>query len=178
MKTAFGLLLCVLLVSCSGQPTSFKNEAELQAYVNDPENGYIASTETSDIKMEAQLVPAIAGDADPQLTVHVRLSRADGLSVLDFDNADQQQRLERESYLSFEVLQDVYFENGDQLEPAIFHHYERNYGLKPSIDLYFQFKQFTPKGDARFVYRDQLFHQGMLSVPFSQALFTSCHVQE
>ncbi len=82
-----------------------------------------------------------------------------------------------EGYLSFEVLSNIYLEDGDQLQPAIFHHYERNYGLKPSIDLFFKFNQFTPVNDVTFVYRDQLFDQGMFRILFNKALFTSCHVE-
>lgn len=179
MRTAatFGCLLILLLSSCAGRKTSFQNEEELDAYVSDPENGYISSAETSDFLLEAKLVPAIAGDTEPQLTVHVRLSRKDGLSVLDFGGGDRQAAMEREQYLSFDVSGDAYFEDGENLRPAIFHHYERNYGLKPSVDLFFQFKHFIPKDDATFVYRDQLFGQGMFRIHFNQALFTSCHVE-
>lgn len=178
MKTTIVLMLLLTLFACSGGQTSFESEAAFQEYLNDPDNGYISSVENGDFILEAKLVPPIAGDKAPQCTVQVRLSRKDGGSVLDYGGVQQAEALEREGYLSFEVLGDVYLEDGEDLQPAIFHHYERNYGLKPSVDLFFRFNQFTPKGDVTFVYRDQLFHQGMFRIPFNQALFTSCHVQE
>jgi len=179
MKTILiGFIALSLLFSCSENKTSFANEEELKAYVNDPDNGFIASDENGDFIMEAKLIPSIKEDKEPQLTVQVRLSRKDGGSVLDFGGVPKNEALEREGYLSFEVLNDVYFEDGDQLQPAIFHHYERNYGLKPSIDLFFRFNHFSPKDDVMFVYRDQLFNQGMFRIPFNKALFTSCHVQD
>jgi hypothetical protein len=177
MRTTIGFLLLLAVFSCSGTKTSFKSEAEFQEYLNDPDNGYISSDENGDFLLEAKLVPAIASDKAPQYTVQLRLSRKDGGSVLDFGGVQQSEALEREGYLSFEVLGDVYLEDGENLQPAIFHHYERNYGLKPSVDLFFRFSHFTPKDDVTLVYRDQLFNQGMFRISFNKALFTSCHVQ-
>lgn len=179
MRTVIGYsMLLLLLFSCGEQKTSFRDEAELTAYVNDPDNGYIASVDNGDFLMEAKLVPAIAGDQAPQYTVHVRLSRKDEGSVLDYGNVSREEITQRETYFSFEVLGDVYLEDGDKLQPAIFHHYERNYGLKPSVDLFFKFKQFVPKDDVTLVFRDQLFGQGMFRIRFNKALFTTCHVEK
>ena len=171
------LVFSTLLAGCSDQQTTFGSEEELMTYVNDSGNGFIQSTESADFILEAQLIPAIADDKEPQLTVRVRLSRQDGGSVLDFGQVSQEEALARESYLSFEMAGDVYLQDGEQVISPIFFHYERNYGLKPSVDLFFKFKAFQPSGDVKFVYRDQLFRQGLLSLSFNQALFSNCHVQ-
>lgn len=179
MKTTAVCLAALFLFSCSGNKTSFADEAELQAYVNDPDNGYIQSTESGDFIVETKLVPAINEDKEPQFTVHIRLSRKDGRAVLESGGAGRQEIMEREAYLSFDMLGAVYFENGEDIVPPVFHHYERNYGLKPSVDLYFDFKQFKPvSGNATLVIRDELFGQGMFRIPFNQALFTTCHVEK
>ncbi len=165
------------LTGCSDQQTTFGSEEELMAYVNDSGNGFIQSTESDAFVLEAQLVPAIADDKEPQLTVRIRLNRQDGGSVLDFGQVGQQEALARESYLAFEMTGDVYLQDGEQIISPVFYHYERNYGLKPSVDLFFKFKAFQPSGDVKLVYRDQLFGQGLLTIHFNQALFSNCHVQ-
>lgn len=177
MRIFIGLFLLLIACGCKEQQTSFRDEGELLTYVNDPDNGYISVDENGDFKMEAKLIPAIKGDKSPQFTIQVRLSRMDGLPVLEYGNVLHDIALEREGYLSFEVLKDVYLECGDNSKPAIFSHYERNYGLKPSVDLFFRFNQFNPQEDITFVYRDQLFGQGMFRIKFNKILFTSCHVQ-
>jgi hypothetical protein len=171
------LLSLVFLYSCSSQKTTFANEQEFQSYLNDPDNGFISSTKNSEFILETKLEPPVDSETDQEFTIHVRLSRKDGLPVLDYGNADQQQQLEREGYLSFQVLGDVYIQDGEKIIPAVFQHYERNYGLKPSIDLFFQFKKFTPTEDFTFVYRDELFQQGMFKIKLDKQLLTSCHVE-
>lgn len=169
----FGLFL---LSACSGGKTTFRNEADMQAYLNDPDNGFIVSDETADLLVEAKLTPAIAGDEDPQVTIQLRLTRKDGASVLNPGTVPQAEVSGRESYLSFEVLNDVYLEDGGKTTPALFSHYERNYGLKPGIDLFFRFKNIQPQSAVYLVYRDQLFGQGLIRLKFKKALFTPCHV--
>lgn len=178
MKLTIFISLVVILCACSGNKTSFSSMKEFEAYVNDPDNGFISSDGNSDFMLEAKLIPAIADDKEKQFTIQVRLSRKDGGSVLDYGGVSKEVALQREGYFSFEALGDVYLEDEDKLHPAIFHHYERNYGLKPSIDLFFRFNYFEPKENVTFVFRDQQFDQGMFRIEFNKALFTSCHVQE
>lgn len=177
-KFLIGLVLMVLVTACSGHKTSFRNEDEMNTYLNDPANGFITSVETADLIVEAKLSPSIKNDKVPQITVQMRISRKDGGSVLDFGGVAKTQALEREGYLSFEILKDVFLESNGKVEPAIFHHYERNYGLKPSVDIFFKFKNFEPSSDVYFNYRDQLFGQGLIKLKFNKDLFTSCYVQE
>lgn len=168
----------MVLVTACGHKTSFRTEDEMNDYLNNPENGFISSVETADLKIEAKLSPSIQGDKVPQLTVQMRISRKDGGSVLDFGGVAKPQAMERETYLSFEILKDVFLECKGKAEPAVFHHYERNYGLKPSVDIFFKFNHFEPTEDVYFNYRDQLFSQGLIKLKFNKELFTSCYVQK
>lgn len=169
---------CLLLFcSCGGKQTSFKDTKEWEAYVNDPANGFIVSEEASDLKFDLKFMPAISGDEMPQFTVHLRISRKDGGSVLDFNTTSKEEALGREGYLSFDLLKDVSIEENGHGNPAIFHHYERNYGLKPTIDIMFNFMQMEPKNDVYFVYRDELFGQGLIRIKLNKELFTKCYVE-
>ena len=98
--------------------------------------------------------------------------------MLDLGGATKSEVLEKEGYLSFDLMGDVYLENDGHIIPALFHHYERNYGLKPSVDVFFQFNAIHPKEDVLLVYRDQLFKQGLIRLKFDKELFKSCYVQE
>jgi len=166
-----------LIASCGGRETSFENTKEWQKYVNNPDNGYIVSEEASDFKFDLKFMPALSNDDMPQFTVHLRISRKDGGSVLDFNTTSKQEALSREGYLSFDLLKNVTIEENGHSTPAIFHHYERNYGLKPTIDIMFNFMQMEPKGDVYFVYRDELFGQGLIRIKLNKELFTKCYVE-
>lgn len=177
MKPAFYIsFMLLLLPSCSKPKDTFGSVEEIEAYLNDRDNGYISSVETSDFIVESKFVPALAGDANPQVTMHLRISRKDGKPVLETGGAGTAEILQREQYLSFEALSDAYLEGAGQLVPAGFHHYERNYGLKPSVDLYFQFKAMQPDEAVYFNYRDQLFDQGLIRIKINHDLFKTCHV--
>jgi hypothetical protein len=167
-----------LLLSCGGKETEFSSEKDFHTYLNDQSNGFIQSMDGKDLKFETKLIPPFKDDKDKIVTVQLRISRLDGLSVLDLDGNDQQQRLQDEGYLSFEIMKDVYLLNGKEIVPATFSHYERNYGLKPSIDISFDFPAFNLKGDPVFVYNDLLFGQGMIKINYSKNLFSSCDVKQ
>src|SRR3989338_6773331 len=144
-------ILPLFIVACSAGTDSFTSEKEFEDFLNDPDNGHIVSVETND---------------------------KDGGAVLDFGGATKSEVLEKEGYLSFELMGDVYLENSGQIIPCSFHHYERNYGLKPSVDMFFHFKAFQPTEDVIFVYRDQLFNQGLIRLKFDKDLFKVCNVQQ
>ena len=171
------ILLIVFFTSCGGKETSFKNIEEWEEYVNNPDNGYIVSEEASDLIFDLKFMPALSNDEMPQFTVHLRISRKDGGSVLDFNTNSKQEALSREGYLSFDLLKNVTIEENGHANPAIFHHYERNYGLKPTIDIMFNFIQMEPKNDVYFVYRDELFGQGLIRIKLNKELFTKCYVE-
>lgn len=172
------VISCFLIFcSCGGKKTSFENTKEWEAYVNDPDNGFIISEVASDLKFDLKFMPALSDEEMPQFTVHLRISRKDGGSVLDFNTNSKEEALGREGYLSFDLKKDVSIEEDGHDNPAIFHHYERNYGLKPTIDIMFNFMQMEPKNDVYFTYRDELFGQGLIRIKLNKELFTKCYVE-
>ena len=166
-----------LLVGCNSKKTEFSNNQELHKYLNNPDNGFITSQESDDLIFELKFIPALKGEKDPQCTAQLRIKRKDGGSVLDFGGVSKQEALEREGYLSFELKEDVYIDENGHSNPSIFHHYERNYGLKPSIDVLFHFMHLEPESDVYFTYRDQLFGQGLIRIKLNKELFTKCYVE-
>ena len=166
-----------ILIGCHSKQTKFSSNRELQEYLNNPDNGYITSQESDDFIFELNFIPALKDDKEPQCTAQLRILRKDGGSVLDFGDVSKQEALEREGYLSFDLKEDVYIDEKGHSNPAIFHHYERNYGLKPSIDVLFHFMHVAPKEDVYFTYRDQLFGQGLIRIKLNKELFTKCYVE-
>lgn len=167
-----------LLVSCSSKK-EFQSVEEFETYINDSDNGYIQSDEVGDLLFEAKLNPPISDDPDAQFEVQLRISRLDGKPVLKTNTNSDSEILEREGYLSFDLAKDVAVEYGGKAVPCIFHHYERNYGLKPSIDIFFQFPGIKDlKENPFFVYRDQQFGEGLIKIEFDKELFTPCYVKK
>lgn len=173
------ILFLFSLYGCFSSKNEFASEKEYHDYLNDIDNGFIQSEEIGDYLFEAKLNPPIADDPNPQIAIQLRISRKDGKSVLDNCSSSKEEILEREGYLSFELSKDVSLRYGDKISPCLFHHYERNYGLKPSIDVFFQFP-FTKSisEDPVFMYRDQQFGQGLIEISFNKDLFNSCYVKK
>lgn len=173
-------IAAVLLVfaSCSSKETKFSTERDFQAYINDPENGFIVVQESEDLIFEARLVPPMSGEKSKECTINLRIKRKDGGPVLDFGGADRQMAIEREGYLAFDLKDDVSLSLSGESIPPVFHHYERNYGLKPSVDVLFNFMGLKTSGDAVFKYRDRLFGQGLIKITFDKELFNTCYVAE
>ncbi len=166
------------MFSCSESRNKFKSDIDFQSYLNNSRNGFIQSEESADFIFEVKLIPALKNENEEQFTVQLRIKRKDEKSVLDSDDVTQMEKSSREGYLSFELLENISVEFDGKSEPAIFHHYERNYGIKPSIDVLFNFKNIHPKHDVYFVYRDQVFNQGLIKIKFKKELFTTCYVEE
>ena len=177
-KGIYIIVVALLFASCGKEKTEFQSISEFETHINNVENGFIIAEETPDILFEARLVPVVEGAENPQNTIHIRISRKDGKSVLESGGVGQDEVLFREGYLSFEVLKDVFLESSNGVTPAVFHHYERNYGLKPSIDMFFQFPEFTPESDVSLNYRDELFGQGLVRLKFSKERFKKCYVEK
>lgn len=177
MKGIAIILLLIVSVACTSKKTEFNDVKELETYVNNPENGYILSKESDDLLFELKFTPAFEDEETPQCTAQLRISRKDGGSVLDFGGVSKQEALQREGYLSFDLKKDVSIDENGSQTPAIFHHYERNYGLKPSVDILFNFMNLEPKEDVYFTYRDELFGQGLIRIKLEKELFTKCYVK-
>lgn len=165
------------LLSCGNKQTEFKSVEDFQHFLNEPKNGFISRVESHDLIFESKLVPALADDSIKLFSVQLRISRNDGLNVLDLGDVVQQEILLREGYLSFDLKKDVYIEVDGQIINPTFHHYERNYGLKPSIDILFHFPDIKPKNNPKLKYRDELFGQGLITIELNKQLFTNCHVK-
>ena len=168
----------LMLTSCGESQTEFKTSEQFHAYLNNSDNGFIQGKESSEFIYEAKLVPATADDPKPHFTIQLRISRKDGGSVLDFQGASLEERANREGYLSFEMINDVYVKMGKKTRSPVFHHYERNYGLKPSVDVLFEFAHKAPDQDVTFCYRDEVFGQGLIELEFDKELFTTCYVTQ
>lgn len=175
-KVLIILSIVLFLSSCGGMKTDFQNEQEFNAYVNDPNNGFIASDETEDLRFESQLVPLTGKENDGNYNFRMRISTKDDKPVLLYNIQNETEKSEREAYLSFGMNEDVFLLVDGKEIPCAFHHYERNYGLKPSIDMFFSFKNVKPKEKVRLVYRDHLFDQGMIEIEFNKDLFTEYYV--
>lgn len=173
------IVLLVLIVSCQSKKTTFDKFSEFENYVNQVDNGYIKSQESENLIFETKLVPTVDGVDGEHFVVHLRISNKDGASVLDFGTSSKDEVLMREGYLSFDVIKDAFIAESDGLDhKPTFHHYERNYGLKPSIDMFFKFKELSPKDDVSFCYRDELFGQGLIKIELEKELFNKCYVKE
>lgn len=172
------ILITLCLSACSGKQYNFSSQQEFDEYLNDIDNGFIQSYESNDLLFEARLIPALKNEKETQFTIQLRISRLDGFAVLETGNASKQEALTREGYLSFELLDDIEIEFDGKTEKPVFHHYERNYGIKPSVDILFNFDNIKPNSEVSFIYRDQIFNQGLIKLKFKKELFTSCHVQD
>lgn len=168
----------MIICSCSGNKTSFETKEDFDHYLNDVNNGFIQMKEVGDLKFEVKLIPSLLEDINDEISFQLRISRKDGGSVLEYGGVEKSEALLREGVLSFEVKDYVQLETSDQIIPCEFSHYERNYGLKPSVDILFHFSKVKPKDDLFFVFRDEVFHQGLIRIKFNKDLFKKYHVQK
>lgn len=172
------ILILLTVISCNSKRTKFKDTQDFNEYINNTENGFISSVESKDFIFISKLSPPIVNDSFPQITIQFRIKRKDGGSVLEFGNVNQNEILMREGYLSFGVENDVYLESKSYKSPLLFNHYERNYGLKPSIDMFFRFKSIEATEDVSLYFEDKLFNQGLIKIDFNKELFNKCYVEE
>lgn len=142
---------------------------EAMAYANDNDNGYIQTIESGDHVFSAKVDPVKKGD--DAVTLHVRISRVDGLSVLKHHELTPSDISQKEMYLSFDLANDVYLRiDGKDVRPLL-HHYERNYKLKPAIDVSFTFPYTQPSAKVALVYRDNVFGTGLQELEFEKSVF-------
>jgi hypothetical protein len=164
------LFLTVLFSACSGGKREFASADEAQAYANDHANGFIETVESGGHVFSAKVNPVAAGDDG--VTIHVRISRTDGQPVLRHQELTPAEINDMELYLSFDLVQDVYLRvDGKDVAPLL-HHYERNYKLKPSVDIAFTFPAVTPQENVQLVYRDNVFGTGLQELEFDKEVFT------
>ncbi len=169
MRIALLCLLLMILAACDGGKREFSSLEEAQAYANDNDNGYITSVESDDHVFSAKVNPVLQDD--DALTINLRISRVDGQSVLRHHELTPAEVSEKEMYLSFDVLNAVYLRvDGKDIKPML-HHYERNYKLKPAVDIAFTFPKVTPQNNVQLVYRDEVFETGLQELTFEKTAF-------
>lgn len=167
-----------MLTACHNDQRIFASQKEFDEYVSENETDYVVKSETSEFTFEGMMLPPIEGDTLEQRLFRLRIGLNDGGNVLDYDKGGNYLPLEKEGYLSFAVINDVFLEvDGKELQPVL-HHYERNYGIKPTVDLVFFFNKVRVKSEINFCYRDQLFGQGLVKMKYKKELFTNCYVKQ
>lgn len=168
----------ILVFSCSKTRTTFDSIEDFNAYLNNVENGFIQKTVYNGVLYEAKLIPALGDDEEKNISVQLRISLENGGNVLEFEGASQELIAEREMELSFGMQDLVTMNyNGRSLSPQ-FTHYERNYGLKPSVDVLLQFEEIKGENVVVFRLNDQIFTKGIVEIEFDNELFTTCYVKK
>ena len=165
------------MISCQSNKHEFKSLSSLNEFLNDIDNGFIQKDQSNQFQFEARLIPPMEGDSASQVSVQLRISDTENTPVLDYGNITNEQRGYRENYFSFEIKNDVFLEFDGKKVYADFNHFEKNYGLKNSIDILFNFTDIKPESDVFFVYRDQVFDQGLIKIKFNKQLFKNCYVK-
>lgn len=164
-----------LLLSCGKEePYHFDSRMEMEELVTNPTYGFIGSYKSGNLLFETLFEPASLKDSI--VVVKLRISEVNGKSVLEHQTTNTDEVRIREQYLSFEIAKDISLEvNGKESAP-ILTHYERNYRLKPSIDLFFEFKKTEPAiNTAYFNYRDKLFGAGRITIKIDTKNFNSSY---
>ena len=104
-SAAAGLFLLIVLSACSGGQREFASAEEALAYANDNDNGFIETVEAGDHVFSAKVSPMQEGD--DACTIHLRISRIDGLAVLQHHELTPAEVSDKEMYLSFDLMNDV-----------------------------------------------------------------------
>lgn len=169
MRTIIFTLFLVLLASCGGKQREFASVEEARTYANDNDNGFIETVESNDHVFSAKVNPM--QKTDDALSINLRISRIDGQSVLKHQVLSPAEISEMEMYLSFDFIKDVYLRvDGKDVRPLL-HHYERNYKLKPAVDIALTFPKITPTSNVQLVYRDEVFGTGLHELEFDKQAF-------
>lgn len=178
MKIALFISVLFIAIGCDNNQYVFDSEEEFESFVSNNETDFIISQKTTDFYFESMMIPPIEDDTLRQTLFRLRIGLNDGGNVLDFQDGGNYSPLEKEGYLSFEINNDVFLQYEGKKNIPVLHHYERNYGIKPTIDLVFYFNNIDSKEDVVLCYRDQLFGQGLIKLKFNKQLFTNCYVKK
>jgi len=169
MRSTIYILFLVFLTSCGGNRREFASAEEARTYANDNANGFIETVESNDHVFSAKVNPM--QKEDDALSINLRISRIDGQPVLRHQELSPAEISEMEMYLSFDLIKDVYLRvDGKDVRPLL-HHYERNYKLKPAVDIALTFPKITPTSTVQLVYRDEVFGTGLHELEFDKQAF-------
>lgn len=176
MKMRFVVFaFCVVgFIACNHQKSfHFESENQMLTAVNDPKKGFLNTYKNGDLIFDTQFLPALENDSI--VTIKLRISHKDGTSVLQYNTLSEEEIQLRENKLSFDLSQDVYLEVGDLTLYPLIYHYERNYRLKPSIDVFFEFRKVKTAEDVYFNFRDKIFQSGLIRIKIENKNFNSTY---
>lgn len=177
MNNLINLLLCILLFSCSGRKTDFKSFESFNEYINNVDNGYILSKKVDDFVYEIKVSPPTI-ESDNSIAIHLRMNREDGTPVMTEDEYSKTDILQIENYLSFGVEKDFkLLAFTSNISPSLVH-YERNYLLKPSIDILVHFDGLNINTDYEFEFNDLIFSKEKVVFLINQELLNVCYVEK
>lgn len=170
-------ILTLTLVSCSGQQVEFGSWKAFQSYLNNPQNGFVLKEEVKGFIYEVKITPPTT-ESKEELTINLRINRKNGTAVLNDNQFSQTEIMQIEHYFSFGITDDITLSSpGIKATPA-FVHYERNYQLKPSIDIIIDFNGIKQGEDYSFKFTDRAFSQKTIEFKINQELLNVCYVKE
>ncbi len=171
------IFACVILYACSGKLTKFDDWDSFQDYLNYSKNGFILENKDGDFFYEVKITPP-TNESNKSITINLRINHLDGSAVLNTNRFSEIEIMQIENYLSFEIENDlVLAKSNSKISPSLVH-YERNYRLKPSIDIIIDFNNIKQGEDYVFVYRDRIFSKETIEFQINQELLNVCHVKK
>ena len=163
------------------------NSEELKVFVLDQENGFlktelVANTEYSvlyshpqfealkrikdDQKASEELITELIQESSEQLIFYIRLRDINNKNLLKKDIVDNKVYDERLMYLLGDIKDDFSLLNGTDTISCSIHHFERGYGVNPSLNITLAFNKPSKLTDFTFIYNDQLFGAGKLKFQY------------
>lgn len=173
------LATIILFIACN---KTF-NPDELKFFVLDQDNGFlktelVANTEYSvlyshpqyealkrirdDQNVSEELVTNLIQESSEQLIFYIRLRDVDNKNLLKKDIEDNKFYDERLMYLLGDIKDDFSLLNGTDTISCSIHHFERGYGINPSLNITLAFNKPSKMNDFTFIYNDRLFGAGKL----------------
>lgn len=190
------ILLVGALFSC-GKHTSMLPHDYMQ-HVQNPENGLHQSKDTGPFLLDVQYQPleyvcliqngsseiskkqltALESEFEGLMYFKISISSKEGVDPLMAGLSDSTQLENRILYLSGEASKDFYLLQQTDTVKCVLHHFERNYGLAPRLDIMLAFEKLktsstTQVEQLRFCYSDRLFDLGDHQFVFNTSVFES-----
>lgn len=195
LKLSTSAFLLALLISCSSSPKSPK---EYVNFIRDPENGLVQSKDAGPLRFEVQYEPleyvCLIQNGRPEITaVELRSlkSEFEGLTYFKFTISSKQnddpltvgvtdstQLVDRITYLAGQANKDFWLLQQTDTVRCLLHHFERNYGIVPRVDITLAFEKLKTETSADqqpllFCFRDRIFHSGDHQFVFPSSVFES-----
>lgn len=183
------LISITILIGCGGEGLSPK---KYYAEITDPDNGYLIIKEFPEIRFKVQYKPLdfvvlqeykrnvpnmeemislrneFKGMHYFTLSIEPIGHQAD---LLKLGNTDRQEYEEKLNYYAFQANQDLTLYTDNDTLPCHLYHFERDYGIKPGINMVFAFENITNEfEDIRLVFHDRVFGNGILQYIFKEQI--------